>query len=115
PRGLAHRGAHSRARVDPVGRRSRASAGGRRPARTSRASRPARGMSPPRAGCGENPPTKQRREMTSIEERLRAVEDRLALIELEALYARSFDEHDGETWSGLFASDGVYQSRPQGD
>lgn len=51
----------------------------------------------------------------SIEERLQALEDRLAIIELEATYARSFDERDGETWSGLFTPDGVYQSRPVGD
>ncbi|MGV9193843.1 nuclear transport factor 2 family protein [Microbacterium sp. MC2] len=50
-----------------------------------------------------------------IEERLRAVEDRLEIIELEATYARSFDEHDGATWSSLFTVDGIYQSRPVGD
>lgn len=51
----------------------------------------------------------------SIEERLRALEDRLEIIELEATYARSFDEHDGATWSSLFTADGVYQSRAVGD
>jgi ketosteroid isomerase-like protein len=51
----------------------------------------------------------------SIEERLQALEDRLEIIELEATYARSFDERDGETWSSLFTADGVYQSRPVGD
>lgn len=52
---------------------------------------------------------------TDIEQRVRQLEDRLELIDLEATYARSFDEHDGETWSGLFTHDGVYQSRPVGD
>lgn len=52
---------------------------------------------------------------SSIEQRLRAVEDRLEIIELEAEYARSFDEHDGAGWSSLFTFDGVYQSRPIGD
>ena len=51
----------------------------------------------------------------SIEQRLRALEDRLEIIDLEATYARSFDERDGATWSGLFTEDGVYQSRPVGD
>ena len=53
--------------------------------------------------------------MTEIEQRLLAVEDRLALIELEALYARAFDERDGDTWSALFTPDGIYQSRPDSD
>lgn len=51
----------------------------------------------------------------SIERRLQAVEDRLEIIELEATYARSFDEHDGAVWSALFTEDGIYQSRPVGD
>lgn len=51
----------------------------------------------------------------SIEQRLQALEDRLEIIELEATYARAFDERDGETWSGLFTEDGIYQSRPVGD
>lgn len=50
----------------------------------------------------------------SIEERVRALEDKLEIIELEAAYARTFDEHDGESWSALFTDDGVYQSRPVG-
>lgn len=39
------------------------------------------------------------------------MEDRLAILEVEGLYARSFDDHDGATWSSLFTSDGVYRSR----
>lgn len=50
-----------------------------------------------------------------IERRLRLLEDRLELIDLEATYARSFDERDGAAWSALFTDDGVYQSRPVGD
>jgi len=53
--------------------------------------------------------------MADIEARLRAVEDRLEIMELEAVYARSFDDHDGDTWSSLFTADGIYQSRPEGD
>ncbi|WP_226531145.1 nuclear transport factor 2 family protein [Microbacterium paraoxydans] len=52
---------------------------------------------------------------SNVEQRLRALEDRLEIIDLEATYARAFDERDGETWSGLFTEDGVYQSRPVGD
>jgi hypothetical protein len=47
----------------------------------------------------------------SISERLAAVEDRLAIIELEGRYARAFDDHDGQAWAALFTDDGVYQSR----
>src|SRR5688500_796701 len=49
--------------------------------------------------------------MSDIDDRLRAVEDRLAIIELEGTYARSFDDRDGDTWSSLFTPDGVYQAR----
>ncbi|MCB0997609.1 MAG: nuclear transport factor 2 family protein [Acidimicrobiales bacterium] len=47
----------------------------------------------------------------TIEERLQAVEDRLAIIELEAQYAASFDARDGEAWARLFTEDGIYQPR----
>ena len=53
--------------------------------------------------------------MSDIERRLQALEDRIAIMELEATYARAFDEHDGERWSALFTADGIYQSRPEGD
>jgi ketosteroid isomerase-like protein len=43
--------------------------------------------------------------------RLAAVEDRLAIIELEASYARRFDARDGDAWAALFTEDGVYQAR----
>ena len=43
--------------------------------------------------------------------RLTAVEDRLAIIELEALYASSFDSRDGAAWATLFTTDGIYQAR----
>ena len=46
-----------------------------------------------------------------IERRLRTVEDRLALIELEAAYARHFDARDGDAWAALFTTGGVYRSR----
>lgn len=49
--------------------------------------------------------------MPTVEERLRAVEDRLEIIELEGRYARAFDNHDGDAWCALFTPDGVYQPR----
>lgn len=51
----------------------------------------------------------------SIEQRVQVLEAKLEIIDLEATYARSFDEHDGATWSSLFTYDGVYQSRPVDD
>jgi hypothetical protein len=53
--------------------------------------------------------------MADLAERLRAVEDRLAIIELEGTYARTFDDHDGDGWARLFTADGIYQSRVTGD
>lgn len=40
--------------------------------------------------------------------RLERVEARLALIELEADYARSWDAGDGAAWAALFTPDGVF-------
>jgi hypothetical protein len=48
---------------------------------------------------------------SDIAARLAAVEDRLAIIELEAAYARRFDARDGDGWAALFTEDGVYQAR----
>jgi hypothetical protein len=45
------------------------------------------------------------------DDRMRAIEDRLALLELEGSYARAFDSRDGEAWAALFTEDGVYQAR----
>jgi hypothetical protein len=46
--------------------------------------------------------------------RIRAVEDRMAILEVEGRYARAFDERDGRTWSSLFTRDGIYRSREPG-
>ncbi len=40
--------------------------------------------------------------------RLEAVEAQLALIQLEAEYARSWDSADGDAWARLFTPDGVF-------
>lgn len=47
----------------------------------------------------------------SIEERLRAVEDRLALLDLEGAYGRLYDAKQGDEWASLFVEDGIYQGR----
>lgn len=47
----------------------------------------------------------------SLAARLLAVEDRLALIDLEGAYARAFDRRDGAAWASLFVPDGIYQAR----
>ena len=46
-----------------------------------------------------------------IEIRLRSLEDRLAIMELEGAYARCFDSRDGDGWAALFTEGGVYQAR----
>jgi hypothetical protein len=48
---------------------------------------------------------------TDVEARLAALEDRLAIFELEGRYARYFDSRDGDAWAGLFTADGIYQAR----
>ena len=50
-------------------------------------------------------------EISDVVERLAAVEDRLAIIELEAAYARAFDSRAGDEWAALFTPDGIYQAR----
>lgn len=47
----------------------------------------------------------------SLAARLQAVEDRLAIIELEGAYARTFDSRNGAAWAALFVPDGIYQAR----
>lgn len=60
------------------------------------------------------PPTTLHGSATDNEYRIRAMEDRLAILELEGLYARSFDDRDGATWSSLFPPDVIYRSRDGG-
>jgi hypothetical protein len=48
---------------------------------------------------------------SELQARLREVEDRLAIIELEGAYCQRFDERDGEGWAQLFTKDGRYRSR----
>lgn len=48
---------------------------------------------------------------TTTEERLRAVEDRLAILDLEGAYGHAYDSKRGTDWAALFTEDGVYQGR----
>jgi hypothetical protein len=44
-------------------------------------------------------------------DRLADLADRLAILDLEGAYGRTFDSHDGDAWADLFTPDGVYQAR----
>lgn len=50
----------------------------------------------------------QEQRWQALEARLQLAEDRLALMELEAEYARSWDAADAAAWAGLFTEDGVF-------
>lgn len=52
--------------------------------------------------------------MTSIEERLTALEDRLAILDLEGEYARSWDVGDSAGWADVFTPDGAFVLAPAG-
>lgn len=43
--------------------------------------------------------------------RLRVVEDRLELLNLEGAYGPAYDSRQGEVWAALFTDDGVYEGR----
>jgi hypothetical protein len=43
--------------------------------------------------------------------KLTVLEDRLAIMELEGQYARTFDSRNGDAWAALFTPDGVYRAR----
>lgn len=47
----------------------------------------------------------------STEQRMRATEDRLALLDLEGAYGHAYDSKQGEVWAALFTEDGIYQGR----
>ncbi len=46
---------------------------------------------------------------SSILERLQAAEDRLAILDLEGEYARSWDCGDADGWAAVFAPDGSFE------
>lgn len=47
----------------------------------------------------------------ALERRLRAVEDRLEILDLEGRYGRLYDSREAEAWAELFVEDGVYEGR----
>lgn len=49
--------------------------------------------------------------LAQFETRLQAAEDRLAILDLEGRYVKTFDSRDGEAWASLFTPDGVYMAR----
>lgn len=50
----------------------------------------------------------QEQRLQALEARLQYAEDRLALMDLEAEYARSWDAADAAAWANLFTEDGVF-------
>ncbi|GAA4485504.1 hypothetical protein GCM10023094_40430 [Rhodococcus olei] len=51
----------------------------------------------------------------SVEERLTAVEDTLAILRLEGAYSPSWDSGDARAWAELFCEDGVFEVVAVGD
>jgi ketosteroid isomerase-like protein len=51
----------------------------------------------------------------TIESRLRAVEDRLAILDLEADYAYAWDLGTARQWAEVFTGDGVFEMLPAGN
>nr|NKW58044.1 hypothetical protein [Prescottella equi] len=45
----------------------------------------------------------------SVEDRLRAVEDTLAVLQLEGAYSPAWDSGDADAWAALFTVDGVFE------
>jgi hypothetical protein len=50
-------------------------------------------------------------DVRALEARLRAAEDRLALLDLEGAYGYLYDSRQGRLWAALFTPDGSYQGR----
>lgn len=45
----------------------------------------------------------------SVEDRLAAVEDTLAILQLEGAYSPAWDSGDADAWAALFTEDGVFE------
>lgn len=50
-----------------------------------------------------------------FEQRLRALEDRTAILDLEAAYAITWDTNQPQRWAALFTEDGVFEMLAAGD
>lgn len=48
---------------------------------------------------------------SSVEQRLRNLEDRLEILQLEGAYSSTYDGGHGSQWAALFTEDGIYQGR----
>jgi hypothetical protein len=48
-------------------------------------------------------------EIAALTERLTLLESRLAILDLEGSYSRTWDVGDGVGWSGLFTEDGIFE------
>jgi hypothetical protein len=46
-----------------------------------------------------------------LEDRLRELEDRLAILQIEGAYSSTYDGGRGRDWAALFTEDGIYQGR----
>lgn len=51
----------------------------------------------------------------SIEQRIQAIEDRLAILDLEADYTHSWDLGEARDWAAVFSADGVFEMLPAGN
>ena len=49
--------------------------------------------------------------IAALDRRLRAVEDRLEICQIEGAYSRAYDGAKGDEWAALFTEDGIYQGR----
>ena len=49
--------------------------------------------------------------LAALEQRLRAVEDRLEICQIEGAYSSAYDGGRGAEWAALFVEDGIYQGR----
>ena len=51
----------------------------------------------------------------SVEDRLRILEDRLAIMDLEAEYAVAWDRGEANRWAAVFTPDGAFEMLPVGE
>jgi hypothetical protein len=51
------------------------------------------------------------KDAVTVESRVRSLEDRLAIFQLEGAYSTTYDGGHGEQWAALFTEDGIYQGR----
>ena len=52
--------------------------------------------------------------MKTLDDRVRLIEDRFAILDVEAIYAEAWDLGRPEEWAGAFAVDGIFEMLPVG-